>query len=106
MSYAPLPETSHDPAVFARPTVGPEGLSRPFPPKTLGFPAALGPQSMSHVPWSAAVCCTTVGHKCVVSTFGGLRRRVSGVGVSTFLLGGVASSRRWAVCYTGSVYTT
>jgi hypothetical protein len=84
MSCVPLPETSHDPTVRARPTVGPEGVSRSRR-KPLGSPAALGHQSMSHVP---CVCCRVLYHRgpqCVVSTLGeALRRRVSGVSSSHF----------------------
>jgi hypothetical protein len=83
MSCVRLPVTSHDPAVRARPTVGPEGLSRPFPPKTLG-PRRPWPQSMSHVPCE---CCCVLCHRGTpVSSCGG--RRYSGVSTSWVAPGG------------------
>jgi hypothetical protein len=76
MSCVPLPATSHDPAGGrARPPVDPEGLSRPFPPKT-PWSAALGPQSMSYVP---CVCCRVLYHRgtqvCGEHVWGEMMRR-------------------------------
>jgi hypothetical protein len=56
MPCVPLPDTSHDPAVRARPTVGPEDLSRPSHLKHLGSRT----QSMSDLPCD---CCRVLYHR-------------------------------------------